>query len=528
MSCDDNVCGTGGWTGPKPGDPDNALTLRANAVYGGITVSWTYPTTNPWAVAHTILYRGTNNNFEQALEQARVGGSIYFDSLNPEQPTEYWYWIQVRTVNGTLQDRIGPVSAIAQPRGVQTMEDLTGLIDAGVLAQSLKESISGINQLGQDLLNEIAGRIQANEALQAALELVSSGVEDAITFVQQEITQRTEGDSAIVTMVNNLAAANADNLALIMNQLQVLVTENSSQAQSISTLFVQTGSNQAAIQNEATVRSNADSALATQISTLTSRVGTAEATIRDETTARVSADSALASRTTGVETSLFGNVATGQIGLTTKVNTIDGKVTSIGALYTAKVQVNDLIGGFGVFNDGRTVEAGFDVDRFWIGRTGPDKVKPFIIDSGIVYIDKARIRTADIDTLKLAGNAVTIPTFVTGIGGASFVTPGSKKNVANFTVHYPFAIDLAIMVNWQSLDPRANAGETSVTIEANGQQVLFWNDSVPDGLASSHSASSKVRLNAGTYTFSFYVGNTWSFGDWDLHRWSILILGVMR
>jgi hypothetical protein len=58
--------------------------------------------------------------------------------------------------------------------------------------------------------------------------------------------------------------------------------------------------------------------------------------------------------------------------------------------------------------------------------------------------------------------------------------------------------------------------------------VLFWNDSVPNGISSSHSAGSKTRLSAGTYTFSVYVGNTWSFGDWDLARWSVLVLGVMR
>jgi hypothetical protein len=528
MSCEDNVCGTGGWTGPKPGDPDNALTLRANSVYGGINVSWSFPTVNPQAVAHTILYRGTNNVFEQAVEQARVGGNIYFDALNPTADTEYWYWIRVRTVNGTLNDAIGPVSAIARPRGEQTLESLTGLIDHGVLAQSLKESIAGINLQGQQLLAEIQNRINSNEALAAAIALVQSGAEQAMTFVQQEITQRTEGDSAIVTMVNNLAAANENNLAVILQQLQAVVTSDSAQASQISTLFVQTGANQAAIQNEAQVRSTNDSAMASQISTLTSRVGSAEATIRDEQTVRANADTALASRTTGVESSLYGNVATGQIGLSTKVTALDGKVTSIGALYTAKVQVNDLIGGFGVYNDGRTVEAGFDVDRFWVGRTGPDKVKPFIIDSGIVYIDKARIRTADIDTLKIAGNAVTIPVFTSGYGGATFITPGSKKNIANFTVVYPYDTDVAILANWQSMDPRSHAGECSITVEANGQQVLFWNDSVPNGISSSHSAGSKTRLSAGTYTFSVYVGNTWSFGDWDLARWSVLVLGVMR
>lgn len=137
MSCVDNVCGTGleGGNIPKPGDPDGSIVLSARQVYGGINVSWSWPTTNPQAVAYTSVYRGTNNVFAQSIEQAKVGGSLYFDSLDPPSDTEYFYWIQIRTVNGTLQDPVGPVSAIAKRRGYQTLETLTGLIDSGVLAQ---------------------------------------------------------------------------------------------------------------------------------------------------------------------------------------------------------------------------------------------------------------------------------------------------------------------------------------------------------------------------------------------------------
>lgn len=67
-----------------------------------------------------------------------------------------------------------------------------------------------------------------------------------------------------------------------------------------------------------------------------------------------------------------------------------------GALYTAKVQSGGLVGGFGIFNDGTEVEAGFDVDRFWIGRTDSDKRKPFIIDGNVVYMNNAMIRNGSI------------------------------------------------------------------------------------------------------------------------------------
>ncbi|MDT8895632.1 hypothetical protein RSO41_13320 [Halomonas sp. I1] len=79
-----------------------------------------------------------------------------------------------------------------------------------------------------------------------------------------------------------------------------------------------------------------------------------------------------------------------------EVLTEESDIPAFESIYSAKVQAGGLIGGFGLYNDSKTVEAGFDVDRFWIGRTNSDKVKPFIVDGGTVYMDAARIRRGDI------------------------------------------------------------------------------------------------------------------------------------
>jgi hypothetical protein len=87
---------------------------------------------------------------------------------------------------------------------------------------------------------------------------------------------------------------------------------------------------------------------------------------------------------------------------------VNGKVTEIGALYTAKVDVNGLIGGFGVYNDGTSVQAGFDADLFWVGK-GNKKRKPFIIDTGTgeTYIDDAVINKITFNKLRSAdGNLI--------------------------------------------------------------------------------------------------------------------------
>ena len=419
MSCTDNTCGTGGWTGPVPGDPDNNVTLSARTVFGGINVSWSYPVLNAHAVAHTKVYRGLNNDFEAAVEHAIVGGSFYLDRLNPENSTTYYYWIRIVSINGTLGERIGPVSAIAEPLADQTLETLTGRIDNGVLAQSLKTDIAGITLLNNQLYQEIEDRFSADGALSAALTAVQTGVQDAMTYINEEITQRTDADSALLSQLNTMAAAVDQNVAAIFEEKTLRVTADEALATDIEQLYVKTGDNKAAIETEATVRATKDEAIASSVTQLATTVGQVSTAVYEESIARSNADSGLSSRITTTEVAINGNVATGQVGLTTKINTVDGKVTSIGALYTAKVQVNGLIGGFGVYNDGSSVEAGFDVDTFWIGRTSANKVKPFIVSGGIVYMDAARIRDADIGTLKLAGNSVTVPGFITAYGTTS-------------------------------------------------------------------------------------------------------------
>jgi hypothetical protein len=351
-------------------------------------------------VAHTILYRGTNSNFAQAVKQAVVAGSVYYDKLNPVAPTEYFYWIQMVSINGTNNDIIGPASAIARPIAAQTLESLTGLIDAGVLAQALKTQIDSITLVDGKIATEVQNRINSNAALSAALTAVQTGVTQAMTFVQAEITQRQTGDSALVTQLNTLATAVGQNFALFLEEKTVRTTKDESYVNQFQLLFAYANNAAAAIQNEATARVNADGALASQIST--------------------------------AQTSLQGNIASVQTTMQSQINTVNGKVTEIGALYTVKVDVNGLVGGFGIYNNGQFVEAGFDVDRFWIGRTGPDKVKPFIIDGGVVYIDKARIRDADIDTLKIAGNSIMVGTY--DGGGGNSVPAGSSTVLLSRTL----------------------------------------------------------------------------------------------
>jgi len=104
--------------------------------------------------------------------------------------------------------------------------------------------------------------------------------------------------------------------------------------------------------------------------------------------------------------------------------------------YTVKVQTdtngNKIVGGFGLTADGATVEAGFDVDRFWVGKLG-NKRFPFIIDANTneVFMDEAAIRHLTFTKLRdEAGNFMV----VNGKLKAKYIEAGDLISQSTVTV----------------------------------------------------------------------------------------------
>lgn len=532
-TCSTSACGVGGWGGPLPGDPDNNSVLTASPAFGGVDVSWSYPTTNPAAVAHVLLYRGLSSNFNSAILIATVGGNFFYDKSTSTQLLTQFYWIQIVSVNGTVGTLIGPASAVAKPPIASVIEGLTAQIDAGFLAQSLKTEIDRITLNSQDILLEIQNRIATENVFTLGLAQLQLNVDTATTYLSEEITRRQDGDSALVTQVNLIAAANATNQAAIQTETSARVTADSAISSSVTQLSSQTNdpttglpatrsllltnyytktdansaissattalgsqfdskltgytntatltqnyytkadtnsaiasatstlvsntslnttlgsyqtkaalqldyytktdtnsaiasattslvsttalntalsgyTNTAALQNSYYTKTQTDSAISTATQTLVSTTAlntalgsyTNTASLQTNYYTKTATDSAISSAVTTSQTTLNANIASSQTTLQTNINTVDGKVTSIGALYTAKVSVNGLIGGFGIYNNGTTVDAGFDVSTFWVGTTQANKRKPFIISNGVTYIDDAVIEKLTFSKLR--------------------------------------------------------------------------------------------------------------------------------
>lgn len=308
--CLTTACGTGGWVGPLPGDPDNIVTLTAVPAFGGIDIRYVGPGLNPHAVSFAILWRGTSLDFNLAVEIDRFSGSHYYDKV--DSSTTYYYWIQLVSIHGTVNGAVGPVSATARPLINDLLTQLSGKIEAGALSTALNTKLGEIDLLGTNLASEITARQNGETTLAQAIANAQAGADQALTFISQEIADRASADQALAGQIDTVAVA------------------------------------------------------------------------------------------------LDGDIAAVQQSMSAEVTRIDGELTNIGARWTVNLTANNLVGGFGVYNDGTTVEAGFDVDLFWVGKTALDKVKPFVIDQGEVFIDQAVINQITFTKLRDEQGAVMI------------------------------------------------------------------------------------------------------------------------
>lgn len=113
------------------------------------------------------------------------------------------------------------------------------------------------------------------------------------------------------------------------------------------------------------------------------------------------------------------------------VGTIDGAISlrselnSLGALYTAKFDVNGYIAGFGISNTGKTSSAIFKVDTFGVGSPGAGDFS-LLVEGGQVVMDGAMMKSASITDAKIKDAAITN----TKIASASI----SEAKIANAAV----------------------------------------------------------------------------------------------
>jgi len=471
-------CGTSGGLGPLPSDPDSNLILTAKPAFGGIDVTWTYPETNPQAVAHTIIFRSTNADPATMIKHQIATGDFYYDKVNPTQNIEYFYWVQWVSINGTYGDIVGPVSAIARPTVSQTLEMLTGQIEAGALGQALQEEMAGIDLNREAVLQEQQARIMAWGDMAFQFNQLALEGEQTLAALQQESTARLDEDTAQINQINILGARAEDNEAMLLDEQRLRADADQAMGEDLRILSASMGiESQVFFQPAAPIPSNpgdrwidTDNGNAPKFWSGTEWVADPEITgavyrqaeppvspvagdvwfdsndedkayqflddvweplsiydgnlisaaVQNHNNTRIGycmiagapspdigsqavckanggtwlVQQALADAVKGIQiTDSDGDSANVEERMVSYKNDI-GQLLSE---YTVKVQTdtngNKIVGGFGLTADGATVEAGFDVDRFWVGKLG-NKRFPFIIDANTneVFMDEAVVR----------------------------------------------------------------------------------------------------------------------------------------
>lgn len=121
---------------------------------------------------------------------------------------------------------------------------------------------------------------------------------------------------------------------------------------------------------------------------------------------------ALSQRTDTVQSTVDGH--------TSSIEIQQRAINGINASWSIKADVNGVVGGLGVVNDGRTVDFIMRASSFAIQGPSGSKSVPFVsypdgtVIDGIPipagnYLEDTFIRRASIDTLDIKGNAVTVP-----------------------------------------------------------------------------------------------------------------------
>lgn len=409
MTCTTNVCGTGGWTGPLPGDPDNNISLMAVPKYGAIEVSWTYPITNSHAVAYFKVYRGTNSVFEEAVDLRIASGNAFLDKLAVGELTRYYYWIRVVSTHGTEADPIGPASAVALPLTDEILNAISGKITFELLDADLRNGIERIDLFDRNLAKEILDRVAGNASLEDALEHVRSDTDEALTYALSRIAEQSSDTEALATSVTALAAGLADAQAAIVTEQTVRATEDEAMTSDIQILYSGLEDNQAAILNEQTTRVNELEAIATTISGLAAQYQDNLAAVQTEQTARVDGDAALANSITSLQTQMGTDISALNSSISSIQTSLDGKASAsqlntlsttvagqtatiqqnstsidgILAKYTVKIDNNGYITGYGLMssNNNGTPSSSFVIraDSFALVMPGYGDYTPFAI-----------------------------------------------------------------------------------------------------------------------------------------------------
>lgn len=328
----------------------------------------------------------------------------------------------------------------------------------------------------------------------------------------------------------SLDAAFQNANTLFMQEQKARSSADEAIVTSVTAQGVRLGHAEAAITTESETRVNKDTALASAINNIWATIGGSSAVIQDGALAQVNPSGAYAQKWTQVQSEVIDpNTGLSKVAsIRQDFSTFADKVSNkFGSLYSVRAEITQdgrtIVGGFGlsatsgVDGQGPTIDFGVRADRFWVGNLSGVGDIPFIIqtepttvkgvtrpagvymkDAFIGYgaIGRAQIGRAEIDTLRIGGNAVTIPSYGSGVIFTD-VTEGywsSDIAVAYITIDGLDSGEVARTIAMATLQAYPNDGTTTNLLLG-----IFVNDVLNTEFASTFSSNGISMSGTGSW-----------------------------
>ena len=290
------------------------------------------------------------------------------------------------------------------------INDLQAQIMESKLFKDLGERVNLIDKPGgiferlgtaeTTLIEEQTLRVSGDEGLSQRINVMGVRVDNAEVVITNEVTQRINGDTALSTRIDQMGTRVGTAEAAISTETTQRVNADNAIQQTISTQYAAVNNNLSLLQSSQTTTANNVAALTTAMQQVQAQVGANAVAIQQETQARAAADGTLY------------------------------------AQWTLRVDVAGRVSGFGLASDANVSDFIVRADRFSIAspsvQSGINPQMPFIVTTtpqivngrsvqpGVYIRDafiengtitSAKIGIAEVDTLTIRGNAVTIPVY---------------------------------------------------------------------------------------------------------------------
>lgn len=279
-----------------------------------------------------------------------------------------------------------------------------------------------IKAVADDLSAEVTSR-----------EILAATVGQNTAAIQTEQTARANADSALSSQITILQSKVGNNTAAIQAEAKARADADKVEADARNTLQGKVEQNTAAIQDERRLRIQSDEAEATARTQMQAKINEdIKAAVKEEKDARVTSESAIVSDVSTIQTTLR-DPRTGQGLIASVQQNAQAIANTNGTLetkYTLKLDNNGYVVGYQLYNGGDSKSTfTLSADSFVVakpGSTNPRQMLVYDSASGMLVlnslmVNRAAIVDASINTLKLEGRSVTIPS---ALSGDSLVTWG--------------------------------------------------------------------------------------------------------